>query len=366
MLAELRSSLLSWYRLNHRDLPWRRTSNPYAIWVSEIMLQQTRVAAVEERYQLFLRNFPTVASLAGADEADVLTLWSGLGYYRRARMLHKAAKMIVGELGGSMPATAYLLRSLPGIGVYTSAAIASIAYGEAVAVVDGNVERVVHRLAGWGSDSASPAELAQATAHFAQMLLAPEEPGSFNQAMMELGATICLPRSPRCLTCPIRSWCKTRGEHSVTPRVPMRSEDAAYALVVRTSGRYREVLLDQRAASESVMPGMWELPALLEKHVPGPELRMAVRHAIMRVNYYVRIRTVFEGDVEDLTVSSENRRWVRLYDLPALPLTGLARKVLLRSKLSELEVHPESPQEKVQLKASALRVKASRQRKRLI
>lgn len=364
-ISLLRKALHTWYLANRRDLPWRRTRDPYAIWVSEIMLQQTRVAAVEERYQLFLRNFPTVASLARADQADVLTLWSGLGYYRRARMLHKAAKMVVDELGGVMPATAFALRELPGIGVYTSAAIASIAYGEAVAVVDGNVERVVHRLAGWGNDSASPAELTQATAQFAQRLLDPGHPGNFNQAMMELGATICLPRTPRCLTCPVRDWCKTRGEHPVTPRAPMRSEDAAYALVIRTGDKYREVLLNQRTASETVMPGMWELPALREKHVPAPELRMAVRHAIMQVNYYVRIRTVFEDDAESLTLSSENRRWVRLYDLPALPLTGLARKVLLRSKLSELEVHPEPPEEKVHLRAPSIRTKASRQRRRL-
>lgn len=364
-IHSLREALQAWYLAHRRDLPWRRMRNPYAIWISEIMLQQTRVAAVEERYRLFLRNFPTVASLANAAEADVLALWSGLGYYRRARMLHKAAKMVVDELGGAMPETAYALRALPGIGVYTSAAIASIAYGEAVAVVDGNVERVVHRLAGWGSDSASPAELTRATAEMAQKLLDPIHPGSFNQAMMELGATLCLPRAPRCLTCPIRDWCKTRGEHPVTPRAPMRSEDAAYALVIRTGNKYREVLLDQRAASETVMPGMWELPVLKEKHVPGPELRMAVRHAIMQVNYYVRIRTVFEDDIEGLVVASENRRWVRLYDLPALPLTGLARKVLLRSRLKELEIQAEPPEEKVHPQTPAIRRKASRQRRRL-
>jgi A/G-specific adenine glycosylase len=368
-LQSIRKALLAWYAAHRRDLPWRRTSDPYSIWVSEIMLQQTRVAAVEERYQLFLRNFPTVASLARADEADVLALWSGLGYYRRARMLHKAARMIVDELAGKMPATAYALRALPGVGVYTSAAIASIAYGEAVAVVDGNVERVVQRLAGWGSDSASPAELTQRTAQYAQNLLDPGYPGDFNQAMMELGATVCLPRAPRCLACPVRDWCKTRGEHPVTPRAPMRSEDAAYALVIRTGSKYREVLLDQRAVNETVMPGMWELPALREKHVPALELRMAVRHAIMQVNYYVRIRTVFEGDAEELTLPSASRRWVRLYDLPALPLTGLARKVLLRAKLSELEVQPEPLEEKMSTEAPSthspsIRAKSSRQSRR--
>ena len=145
-IVHLRSSLLEWYDLNRRDLPWRRTRDPYAIWVSEIMLQQTRVAAVVDRYDAFLRNFPSVAALAHAPEAEVLALWSGLGYYRRARMLHRAAKVVVLENGGVMPGTAAALRALPGIGAYTSAAIASIAYGEPVAVIDGNVERVVDQL----------------------------------------------------------------------------------------------------------------------------------------------------------------------------------------------------------------------------
>ncbi|HTJ29596.1 MAG TPA: hypothetical protein VL346_03820, partial [Acidobacteriaceae bacterium] len=163
-IASMRQALLAWYLANRRDLPWRRTRDPYSIWVSEIMLQQTRVAAVEERYRIFLKNFPTVASLAAADETEVLALWSGLGYYRRARMLHKAARMVVDELGGAMPTNAYALRALPGVGGYTSAAIASIAYGEPVAVVDGNVERVVQRLAGWGEGATSPAVLSQSIA----------------------------------------------------------------------------------------------------------------------------------------------------------------------------------------------------------
>ena len=355
----MRRMLHSWYQANRRDLPWRRTRDPYAIWVSEIMLQQTRVAAVEERYRLFLEAFPTIATLAAAAEAEVLALWSGLGYYRRARMLHKAAKMVVdpsGEFGGAMPASAESLRALPGIGAYTSAAIASIAYGEPVAVVDGNVERVVQRLAGWGSDTASPAELARSMAELAQRLLDPAAAGDFNQAMMELGATVCLPRTPHCLTCPIRTWCQTRGEHLVTPRAPMRSQEAAYALILRTAGSFREVLLHQRAASETVMPGMWELPQLREKRLAGVDIpepglpepklpklelpklkpRLTVRHAIMQVNYRVGIHAVQEEDAQIMALPAKNRRWVRLYDLSALPLTGLARKVLLRSKLAEL------------------------------
>ena len=340
--ARMRRELLDWYDRSKRDLPWRHTNDPYAVWVSEIMLQQTRVAVVEERYRTFLRDFPTVQALAHASEADVLAQWSGLGYYRRARMLHQAAKAVVLEFGGVMPGTALDLRALPGIGVYTSAAVASIAFGEPVAVVDGNVERVVQRLAGWGSDARSgQAELARNTGQMASVLLDPARPGDFNQSMMELGATVCLPRNPKCLMCPLKDVCQTRGEHPVPARARMRSEDSAYALVIRSGSKSREVLLDQRAADQTVMPGMWELPALRDSTVTGAHLRMALRHAIMQVNYYVRIRTVFEEDAEALTVPSETRRWIRLHDLASLPLTGLARKVLLRAKLPEFMPTPQ-------------------------
>jgi len=343
-IVALRSSLLAWYGLNRRDLPWRRTSDPYAIWVSEIMLQQTRVAAVIDRYQEFLRNFPSVSALAHAEEADVLALWSGLGYYRRARLMHKAARVVALEKGDTMPRTAATLRTLPGIGAYTSTAIASIAFGEPVAVVDGNVERVVQRLAGWGSDSREgQSELGRRTERLANTLLDPAHAGDFNQAMMELGATVCLPSKPKCLTCPLEGFCQTRGEHPTPKRARMRSQDAAYALVVRSHGAHREVLLDQRPDSQTVMPGLWELPALRASEIEGSHPRMVVRHAIMQVNYYVRIWTVFEDDAESLTTPSEGRRWIRLYDLPAMPLTGLARKVLLRAKLPELAPNLPAP-----------------------
>ncbi|MFC5862686.1 A/G-specific adenine glycosylase [Acidicapsa dinghuensis] len=339
--AQMRAKLLDWYRRHLRDLPWRRTRDPYAIWVSEIMLQQTRVAAVVERYEQFLKNFPTVVALAHAAEADVLALWSGLGYYRRARMMHKAAKTVVEQFGGVMPASAAALRDLPGIGVYTSAAIASIAYGEPVAVVDGNVERVVQRLAGWGSESREgQAELNRKIADYATRLLDPTAPGDFNQAMMELGATMCLPKAPLCLACPLREHCKTQGEHPAPTRARMRSETAAYALVIRSQARYREILLEQRSEAETVMPGMWELPALADKEFDERHQRMAVRHAIMQVNYYVRIRTAFEDDAELLALPSGQHKWIRLRDVLGLPLTGLARKVLLRADIPELAAVP--------------------------
>jgi len=311
--AQLRLALLGWYAHSRRNLPWRQNKDPYAIWVSEIMLQQTRVAVVVDRYQAFLKRFPTLVSLALAAEQEVLALWSGLGYYRRARMLHKAAQFVADHYRGNLPVTAEELRTLPGIGAYTAAAIASIAHGQPVAVVDGNVERVLCRLAGWeaGSRGGGGAALRRKVEALAGQLLDRDQPGDFNQAMMELGATVCLPRSPQCLVCPIAADCATRGEHKTAARPKMQS---------------REVAL-------TVMPGLWELPALNDAAVPADELRMTVRHAIMHVNYYVRIRTVFEDDVEKMLAVGGERRWVPLALAAGMALTGLARKVLSRAHL---------------------------------
>jgi A/G-specific adenine glycosylase len=337
-LIGMRQALLEWYRINRRDLPWRRSADPYAIWVSEIMLQQTRVAVVVERYQAFLERFPTLVALALAPEEDVLAQWSGLGYYRRARMLHKAAQFVAKHHHGNLPARAEELRTLPGIGAYTGAAIASIAFGEPVAVVDGNVERVLCRIEGWEHSKAMGGSvLRRKIEELAGQLVDPEHPGDFNQAVMELGATVCLPRNPQCLVCPIKAECKTRGEHKTAPRAKMLSREVAYALAVRHGRKlgnsHREVLLEQRPAELTVMPGMWELPSLKDAVVPDGELRMTVRHAIMQVNYYVRIRTVFEDDTAELTVGGGERRWVLLTEVDQLPLTGLARKVLRRSHM---------------------------------
>jgi A/G-specific adenine glycosylase len=345
-ITRQRRRLLEWYERNRRDLPWRASRNPYAIWVSEIMLQQTRVAVVIERYKEFLLRFPTLAVLAAAPEQDVLALWSGLGYYRRARMLHKAAQFVADNLSGTMPATAESLRQLPGIGAYTAAAIASIAHGERVAVVDGNVERVLCRMEGLGAEQTAGsrtggAALKREIWNLAGQLVDPGRPGDFNQALMELGATVCLPRNPQCPVCPLVKDCTTRGEHKRPPRAPMLSREIAHALAVRASSKpsrtartgSREVLLEQRPETVSVMPGLWELPALRETAVPENEVRMTVRHAIMQVNYYVRIRTVFEDDVNALTVAGGGRRWIPLSQAAGMALTGLTRKVLMRARL---------------------------------
>ncbi|HWB95145.1 MAG TPA: A/G-specific adenine glycosylase, partial [Bryobacteraceae bacterium] len=199
------AALLAWYARSHRDLPWRRTRDPYRIWISEIMLQQTRAQAVIPYYEKFLDRFPTVEALAEAPEHDVLAAWSGLGYYSRARNLQKAAVAITAA--GGFPREYEELRRLPGIGPYTAAAIASIAFGLPHAVLDGNVMRVVARLENDPADIASPKTRARFQQR-AQELLDPREAGHFNQAIMELGATLCLPRAPQCLLCPVAGECR--------------------------------------------------------------------------------------------------------------------------------------------------------------
>jgi A/G-specific adenine glycosylase len=329
----LRTLLLGWYEHHRRDLPWRRNPDPYRVWVSEIMLQQTRVAAVIERYQSFLQRFPTLLLLALAPEEDVLAQWSGLGYYRRARMMHKTARLVAERNHGQLPQASSDLRLLPGIGAYTAAAISSIAYGEPVAVVDGNVKRVLCRLSGWEADGNSgETALRRKVENLAGEMLDPARPGDFNQALMDLGATVCLPRNPHCADCPFLRDCKTRGEHKTPPRPAMQNREIAHVLAVR-NGRAsdphsREILLEQRPASQSVMPGLWELPALPDTSIPDGELRMTVRHSIMQVNYSVKIRSVNENDVAALTLPGGERRWVPLREAAAMALTGLTRKVL--------------------------------------
>ncbi len=302
------------------------------------MLQQTRVSAVIDHYQRFLERFPTLVSLALASEADVLALWSGLGYYRRARMLHRAAQLLVQEYGGVLPSTAAELKRLPGIGAYTSAAIASIAFGERIAVVDGNVERVLLRVLGQAeTPGAAAAEMLNAEA---QLLVPARDAGDHNQAMMELGATVCLPRGPLCNSCPVYELCRTRGEHVTVPRARMRSERVSFALCTRRTvgGAGLEVLLQQRPADASRMAGMLELPQLRATFegdqvlIEQPVLR--VRHAIVGTNYYVEVYGFSQRrQVSKRSERAEGMEWVRVAELSRRPLTGLARKVLQRLRL---------------------------------
>jgi A/G-specific adenine glycosylase len=245
-------------------------------------------------------------------------------------MLHKAAQFVVKELAGSMPRTAAGLRTLPGIGEYTSAAIASIAFGEAAAVVDGNVERVVTRLAALEQEpGAKPSLLARAIRQTADDLLDRERPGDFNQALMELGATVCLPKNPLCLQCPVQQLCRTRGEHPTAPRKEMSSKRIAYAFLRRRGRRGRtEVLLEQRSPHASLMAGMWELPQT--GSTEEERLMLNVRHSITTTNYYVSVLHFLPDEQPLLPQATSPRKWVRTGRLPGLPLTGLARKVLKR------------------------------------
>lgn len=268
------------------------------------MLQQTRVTAVVEYYKRFLDAFPDVTALATAPESAILAQWSGLGYYRRARMLHAAAKEVAIARKKHFPRTSEEWQALPGIGRYTAAAIASIAFGEPVAVVDGNVERVLRRLLG-------KAEKAKLDAWgWAGSLLDARRPGDFNQAMMELGATVCLPKGPACARCPVREWCKTQGEHR-TAKTAARKRAVVRLALKEQNGR---VLLVQRDERASLMPGMWELP-------PGNGGRelMRVRHSVTDTDFSVRVTA---------TSAACDASWVSASRLAEYPLTGLARKVL--------------------------------------
>lgn len=310
-LGGFHRALLGWYRRNRRDLPWRRTQDPYAVWVSEIMLQQTRVTAVADRYVRFLKRFPSVEKLAAAREATVLAEWSGLGYYRRARNLHASAKAVVLEHAGGFPRTAASLRKLPGIGRYTAAAIASIAFGEAVAVVDGNVERVLSRLL------ASNALFERQVWSAAQDLLCRYNPGDFNQAMMELGATVCLPAEPNCAACPVKSFCRTQGRHARRRRNrPQVKRQASYALCRKEDS----ILLVKREQGERLMPGMWELPQVELRRSEQP--LFSVRHSITVTDFTVHVVS---------RPAAAKGVWIKESRLKGLPLTGLTKKILGRA-----------------------------------
>jgi A/G-specific adenine glycosylase len=313
--AKFRRALLRWYDRNKRDLPWRRSAGAYATWVSEIMLQQTRVAAVLDHYVRFMRRFPTVQKLAGARESSVLAAWSGLGYYHRARRMHQAAKMLVRQRHGEFPRTVEQWYELPGVGRYTAAAIASIAFGEPIAAVDGNVERVVARLFGRVEER----ELAWQRA---KSLLDRERPGDFNQAMMELGATVCTPRTPQCASCPLVTWCSSRSADAARPKATRRREQLYYALVRKG----QEVLLVRRPTDASLMASMWELPAVPGNQRDGNEPVARLRHSITDTDYEV---LVFLLGADGMHPPTGDSRWLSRKQWERMPLTGITRKVLL-------------------------------------
>jgi A/G-specific adenine glycosylase len=241
-LAALRRAILRWNAQHGRDLPWRGVGDPYRVWISEVMLQQTTVAAVIPYYERFLRRFPDVRALAAADEADVLRFWEGLGYYSRARNLHKGAREIVQNLAGEFPSSAAELQRLPGIGRYTAGAIASFAFNERTPIVEANTLRLYCRLLGFAGDPKSSAGQ-DLLWTFAATFVPPKAPGRFNQALMDLGATICTPSEPKCPSCPVQRWCRAFRDNRVAeiPRATRRpavTEVTAYAVAVHRNGEY--------------------------------------------------------------------------------------------------------------------------------
>ena len=353
-LTRLRRRLLSWYDANRRALPWRRTRDPYCIWVSEVMLQQTQVRTVVPYYERFLLRFPSVAHLAAADEQAVLKCWEGLGYYARARNLHRAARRVA-ELG-RLPDRWDEFRALPGVGDYIAAAVLSIAFDRPHAVVDGNVKRVLARLFAIDTPVNAPAARGAFQAH-ADRMLDRRRPGDFNQAAMELGALVCTPRTPACAQCPLAALCRACRDGAVE-RFPRRSvrrpvpEVEAAVGVIRRNGR----LLVTRRPADGLLGGLWEFPG--GKIRPGEDpadacvreiaeevgLQVTVTEALARVRHaytHFRVRLhVFVCRVRAGRVRLKGPvafRWVRLAELEQLALPRANHKfiALLKQRAAE-------------------------------
>jgi A/G-specific adenine glycosylase len=333
--------LLRWYAKHRRDLPWRRTTDPYAIWISEIMLQQTTVNAVIPYYERWLEIFPDVRSLARAPLQKVLKAWQGLGYYARARHLHEAAKIVVNEHGSRIPRDREIVRRLPGFGPYTTAAVLSLAFGKPLPVIDANVRRVVMRLARIRGKAGSDKDAAIMA--YILAVFPPKKPGAFNQAMMELGALVCKPRSPQCLLCPVSAFCRAykAGEQEIIPATTKRSSRKIEAVVavIERNGKY----LIQKRPSSGLLAGLWEFPG--GKREPGETLEEAlarevreelgvevrearplvtVRHAY--TEYRVTLHAFACSIVGEPKADPKRLRWVAPKDMRRYPFpSGTAR-----------------------------------------
>jgi A/G-specific adenine glycosylase len=346
--------LLDWFRAHRRDLPWRASRDPYRIWVAEIMLQQTRIAAVLPYYERFLKRFATVESLARAPQEKVLQLWSGLGYYSRARNLHRAAKEIVARQGGEFPRTLDAALALPGIGRYTAAAVLSIAYHQPFAVLDGNVARVLARLGALRGDLRAQGRWRELS-ELAQTLLAADAPGDWNQALMELGEIVCTPQIPRCAACPVARSCRARAL-GLTDRIPAPRRKRApvkirIAAAILCDPRGRTILVrDPGAHDEVLFSRMWQFPAVkvtrdaeseLAAHVRevlqlnGTELKLeplaAARHGVTFRNITL---LPFLARVAELPVRRRTRV-LALNRLARLPVSSATRKIAAAAKAAD-------------------------------
>jgi A/G-specific adenine glycosylase len=358
-LATFQSRLLGWFRAHQRDLPWRESRDPYRIWVAEIMLQQTRIAAVLPYYERFMRRFPDVRSLAHARQSEVLKLWSGLGYYSRARNLHAAAKQIVSQHDANFPRDLGAALSLPGIGRYTAAAVLSIAYDAPLAVLDGNVARVLARLAAVRGDLRAPRTW-QNLSDAAQRLLACNDASDWNQALMELGETICTPQSPLCNDCPIRRWCAAYAQGLVDeipePRRKRAAVNVKIAAAILRDPQGRTLLVKEPGAHDHVLfSRLWQFPAVEVKHNAKSELAKHLRdtlgvtgialEALPEARHGVTFRNVtllpFLVRLENLSASSgENgarSRILRLDRLSQLPISSATRKIAAAADLVSSE-----------------------------
>lgn len=333
--AAFAADLLAWYDRAAADLPWRRAPEPYRIWLSEIMLQQTQVETAIPYYERFLEALPSVEALAAAPLAAVLKLWEGLGYYSRARSLHRAAKIIVSDLGGHFPTTADGLRQLPGVGPYTAGAVASIAFGQRAPALDGNVMRVFARLTDLTADISLPQTRADLWA-LAARWLPPERPGDYNQALMELGRTVCRPRAPLCDACPLRPHCRacaagTQASRPVkTRRAPSPHHDVTAGLIWNDNNK---LLIAQRPL-DGLLGGLWEFPG--GKREPGESFEQCLARELQEelgvtarvgrlvhdVTHDYPERTVrlcfFECDLldgEPRAIDCQDCRWVRAGEL---------------------------------------------------
>jgi len=335
-LAKFQSSLLGWFSAHRRDFPWRSSRDPYRIWIAEIMLQQTRIAAVLPYYDRFLKKFPTVESLRRARLQEVLKMWSGLGYYSRARNLHRAAKEIVSTHDGQFPRGHNEALALPGIGNYTAAAVLSIAYDVPLAVLDGNVARVLARLGAVRGELREPATWRKLSER-AQHLLAFEAPGDWNQALMELGEVICTPQSPRCSVCPISRWCRAR-KLKLTAEIPAIRKKRApvnvrIAAAILLDSKNRTLLIRDPGAHDHVLfSRMWQFPAVEVARAPKDELT-AHLHAILKIDpasFHLEALPQARHGVtfRNITLLPFLARVARLPKLPRtriLPLDDLAR-----------------------------------------